>query len=40
MLSFLVELISKEKTLTMREVSRYGAFSGPYFPAFGLNTER
>ena len=22
------------------EVPKYGAFSGPYFPAFGLNTER
>ena len=21
------------------EVSKYGVFSGPYFPAFGLNTE-
>ena len=25
---------------TVRKVSRYGVFSGPYFPAFGLNTER
>ena len=22
------------------KVSKYGVFSGPYFPAFGLNTER
>ena len=21
-------------------MSKYGVFSGPYFPAFGLNTER
>ena len=25
---------------TLREVSKYGVFSGSYFPAFGLNTER
>ena len=25
---------------TMWKVSKYGNFSGPYFPAFGLNTER
>ena len=24
---------------TVRKVSKYGVFSGPYFPAFGLNTE-
>ena len=23
----------------MRKVSKYGAFSGLYFPVFGLNTE-
>ena len=23
----------------MREVSKYGVFSGPYFPVFGLNTD-
>ena len=28
------------KTESMREVSKYGAFSGPYFPVFGLNTEK
>ena len=22
-----------------RKVSKYGVISGPYFPAFGLNTE-
>ena len=27
-------------SLTMREVSKYGVFSGPYFPAFGVNTVR
>ena len=25
---------------TARKVSKYGVFSGPYFPAFWLNTER
>ena len=25
---------------TLREESPYSVFSGPYFPAFGLNTER
>ena len=27
-------------TSTSWKVSKYGVFSGPYFPAFGLNTER
>ena len=27
-------------TITMWKVSKYGVFSGPYFPLFGLNTER
>ena len=25
--------------ITVRKVFKYGVFSGPYFPAFGLNTE-
>ena len=25
---------------TLREVSKYEVFSGPYFPAFGQNTDR
>ena len=25
--------------LALREVSKYGVFSGPYFPVFGLNTH-
>ena len=25
---------------SLREVSKYGPFSGPYFPAFGVNMER
>ena len=28
------------KTITAWKVSKYGVFFGPYFPAFGLNTER
>ena len=24
---------------TVSKVSKYGDFSGPYFPVFGLNTE-
>ena len=24
---------------TARKVAKYGVFSGPYFPVFGLNTE-
>ena len=27
------------KRITARKVSKYGVFSGPYFPVFGLNTE-
>ena len=27
-------------TYTAWKVSKYGVFSGPHFPAFGLNTER
>ena len=27
-------------TITAGKLSKYGVFSGPYFPAFGLNTER
>ena len=29
-----------ERRHTARNVSKYGVFSDPYFPAFGLNTER
>ena len=28
------------RTNTARKVSKYGVSSGPYFPAFGLNTDR
>ena len=27
-------------SITVWNVSKYGVFSGPYFPTFGLNTER
>ena len=29
-----------DSTFTVWKVCKYGVFSGPYFPAFGLNTER
>ena len=29
-----------KKDCTAWKVSKYGVFSGPYFPTFGLNTER
>ena len=29
----------KMRTVTAWKVSKYGVFSGPYFPALGLNTE-
>ena len=32
------KLLSKQMHLTARKVSKYGVFSGPYFPVFGLNT--
>ena len=32
-------MIKKPRTYTARKVSKYGVFSGPYFPVFGLNTE-
>ena len=28
------------RSFTAWKVSKYGVYSGPYFPAFGLNTER
>ena len=31
--------IKHEQENTARKVSKYRVFSGPYFPAFGLNTE-
>ena len=31
---------SRRGMITAWKVSKYGVFSGPYFPAFGLNTER
>ena len=38
-----VQLYYKQKTrnpITAWKVSKYRVFSGPYFPAFGLNTDR
>ena len=28
------------ESVTARKLSKYAVISGPYFPAFGLNTER
>ena len=38
-LSEIRNLETLEQRITMREVSKYGVFSGPYCPAFGLNAE-
>ena len=35
-----VPAIPNMKSNTARKVSKYGVFSGPYFPAFELNTEK
>ena len=32
------KLLSKQMHLTAQKVAKYGVFSGPYFPVFGLNT--
>ena len=32
--------ITFTEIFTAREVPKYGAFSDPYFPVFGLNTEK
>ena len=37
---FLLTLFSIEVSYTAWKVSKYGVFSGPYFPVFGLNTGR
>ena len=39
---YLVRAISSKlfKSGIAEKVSKYGAFSGPYFPTFGPNTER
>ena len=39
LLTFLVISFDKDKEHTLWRVSKYGDFSGPYFPIFGLNTE-
>ena len=43
LLNVMKKYVFKDKTLyfpfTARKVSKYGVFSGPYFPVFGLNTE-
>ena len=41
-MSFSFSFVTKETMLndTVWNVSKYGVFSGPYFPVFGLKTER
>ena len=34
-----VEMVTNVKWLTVWKVSKYGVFSGPYYPELGLNTE-
>ena len=35
-----VGILHFPRIITALKVSKYGVFSGPYFPAFGLNKER
>ena len=35
-----VHKLLANRIITAWKVSKYGFFSGPYFPAFGLNPER
>ena len=34
----LFDRVTNAPLVTVRNVSKYGVFSGPYFPVFGLNT--
>ena len=36
----MAKTITSEHRCTAWKVSKYGVISGPYFPVFGLNTER
>ena len=36
---FLKNYLSIQNSITTKKVSKYGVFSGPYFPVFGRNTE-
>ena len=35
-----INTIRNNATLSMGKMCPYSSFSGPYFPAFGLNTKR
>ena len=35
-----VKLQTTDKSLNAWKVSKYGVISGPYFPVFGMNTEK
>ena len=39
-MEFFAKIINVSQLLHAWKVSKYGIFSGPYFPALGLNTER
>ena len=39
-ISYTLIQIEMGDAFTVRNVSKHGVFSDPYFPAFGLNTER
>ena len=39
-IGILPQSVSCDISCTAWNVAKYGVFSGPYFPAFGLNTER
>ena len=32
--------VETSQLITARKMSKYGVFSGPYFPVFGLNTGK
>ena len=34
-----IDICTFSDAVTARKVSKYGVFSGPYFPVFGLNTD-
>ena len=36
---FFKNYLSIQNSITTKKVSKYGVFSGPYFPVFGRNTE-
>ena len=37
---FFKNYLSIQNSITTKKVSKYGVFSGPYFPVFGRNTGK